>query len=222
MLPPLRLAANQLGALDMGLVVDLPLHRGVTGQCLVMRVQRGVHLVDERKYDEAIEVFNSVLARDPSNAEAFLHRGRSWDRKAEHDRAISDFSITIHLNGDVMPMSADAFDLRISLRNAYMNRGRTYEDQSDYVRALADYDKSIALFPNQSDAWLARGRCRLKLHQSEAAVADFTRVIQMRPSDGHGYRSRADALRSLGRDDEALPDLDRAIELDFDASGASH
>ena len=58
---------------------------------------RGVALTDEAKYDEAIVVFDGVIARDSNHAGAFLHRGRCWDRKAEHDKAIADFSAMARL-----------------------------------------------------------------------------------------------------------------------------
>ena len=36
---------------------------------------RGVALIDEKRYDEAIAVLTAVIARDPEHAGAFLHRG---------------------------------------------------------------------------------------------------------------------------------------------------
>src|SRR4051794_1351178 len=58
---------------------------------------RGVTLTDEAKYDEAIAVFSRVLERHPNHAGAFLHRGRCWDRKADHQRALDDFTEVIRL-----------------------------------------------------------------------------------------------------------------------------
>ena len=52
-------------------------------------LERGMTLVDDKQYDQAIEVFNALLARAPDHAGAYLHRGRCWDREAEHDRAIN-------------------------------------------------------------------------------------------------------------------------------------
>src|SRR5438067_7469494 len=114
--------------------------------------ERGVSLVDEGKYDEAIAVFNVVLREDSTHAEAFLHRGRCWDRKSEHDRAIEDFSAVIRLS----PNDGRAFHFR----------GVSHAKKKEYAEAMADYERSLELVP--TDARCLNNRGALFLLQGDA------------------------------------------------------
>src|SRR5262249_19636731 len=131
---------------------------------------------------------------------ALLHYRRAMLLRdaADPGRAIADFTAAIHLNGDVMPTSADAFDLRISLRNAYVNRGRAYEDQNDYVRALADYEVLVKADPKDPLALASRARTLEKTGACGRAIADYDAVIAGDPKAGESYIGRARCRRQRG------------------------
>jgi len=153
--------------------------------------------------------------RHTRNELALLHYRRAMLLRdaADLDRAIADFSTAIHLNGDVMPISADAFDLRISLRKAYMNRGRTYEDQNDDVRALADYEVLLKADPKDPLALAARARTLEKTGACGRAIADYDTIIAGDPKAWESYIGRARCLRERGNRDGAIADYRAALAL---------
>src|SRR6266496_2399385 len=98
---------------------------------------RAMALTDEEQYDQAIELFTRVLSLQPDYPEAYLHRGRCYDRKADHDRAIADFNEAIRCN----PTHG----------KLYHFRGVSYAKKEDYDRAMADYNEALRLDPTRSE-----------------------------------------------------------------------
>src|SRR5690349_3227592 len=68
-----------------------------------------------------------------NTAQAYLHRGDIAADTHEYERAIADYTQSIHMQ----PNYAEA----------YNNRGYAYYWQGQYPSAIADYDRAIALRP---------------------------------------------------------------------------
>ncbi len=129
----------------------------------------------------------------------------------ELDRAIADVTVAIHLNGDAIPMSADAFDLRISQRNAYALRGRTFADKRDYDHALADFAALLAADPRDVSALMARAGILAQQGACERAVADYGAVLAVDPKASDGYLGRARCYAGLGERERAIADYRAAL-----------
>ena len=59
-------------------------------------------LVNEGRYDEAIELTTQEIGADPNDAQAYLHRGRAYhcrNSQGDIERAISDFSTAASSSG---------------------------------------------------------------------------------------------------------------------------
>lgn len=72
-----------------------------------------------------------MIELDPGNAHAFHNRGISYDKKAQYEAAIGDFSRVLELD----PANA----------NAYFNRGSTHDSLGAYDLAIADYTRALDL-----------------------------------------------------------------------------
>ncbi len=143
---------------------------------------------------------------------ALLHYRRAMLRREakDFDGAITDFSAAIHLNGDAIPMSADAFDVRMAQRSAYALRGRTFEDKGDYEHALADYDALMKADPKDMQGLLARARTLAKKGACDRAVADYDAIIAIDPAAWGARLGRARCYATLGDRDHAIADY-RAV-----------
>jgi tetratricopeptide (TPR) repeat protein len=144
---------------------------------------------------------------------ALLHYRRAvlLREAGEVDRAIADVTVAIHLNGDAIPTSADAFDLRISQRHAYALRGGTYADKHDYDRALADYAALIAADPRDAPALMARAAILALQGACERAVADYDAALASDATSSDGYLGRARCHARLGARDRAIADYRAAL-----------
>ena len=129
----------------------------------------------------------------------------------ELDRAIADVTVAIHLNGDAIPTSADAFDLRVSQRHAYALRGAAYAEKHDYDHALADYDALLAADPRDVSALMARAGVFARQGACERAVADYDAALTLDPKVPDGYLGRARCHVQLGKRDRAVADYRAAL-----------
>lgn len=94
----------------------------------------------------------------------------------------------------------------------YYARGAYYQGQHQIDRAIPEYTQAIALDPNCTDAYYARGLCYYTTDLN-SAIDDFTQLINRRPNEVLYYRLRAGAYSSIEDLDRALTDWDKAIAL---------
>ena len=144
---------------------------------------------------------------------ALLHYRRGVLRRAANDLdgAIADFTAAIHLNGDVIPMSADAFDILISQRNAYRQRGQTFADKNDYDHALADADTLLKADPKDIHALALRAGILARQGACARAIVDFDAIIAIDAKAWDGYLGRGRCYATLGERDRAVADYRTAL-----------
>jgi len=144
---------------------------------------------------------------------ALLHYRRAMLLRElnELDRAITDATTAIHLNGEAIPMAADAFDLRISQRAAYALRGRTFADKHDYARALADYATVLAADPRDVSALTARAEIFAQQGACARALADYDAALALDAKASDGYLGRARCHARLGERERAIADYRAAL-----------
>jgi tetratricopeptide (TPR) repeat protein len=130
------------------------------------------------------------------------------------DRAIADFNSAIHLNGDVIAASADAFDLRMSQLRAFTGRALAYLRKGDDQHAMADIDKALTAEPGFVDALAVRAAVFEKTGACDRAAADYGEIIRLRPaSAAGGYLGRARCYAKLGQRDRAIADYRAALAM---------
>jgi tetratricopeptide (TPR) repeat protein len=144
---------------------------------------------------------------------ALLHFRRAMllREASDLDGALADLTAAIHLNGDAIPMSADAFDLMISQRNAYVLRGRTFADKNDYDHALADVDVLLKADAKDMRALALRAGIFTRQGACARAIADLDAIIAIDPKAWDGYLGRAQCYAKLGERDRAVADYRLAL-----------
>ena len=96
--------------------------------------ERACKLLQQQRYEAAIEQFTVVLEDDPTHVSALINRGVAHARLGQHDRAIADYTAAIGLEpGTYVP---------------YKNRAITHAEQDDVATAIADYEQYLRLSRN--------------------------------------------------------------------------
>lgn len=128
----------------------------------------------------------------------YFDRGSIWLEKDDLDKAISDFSKAILLDG------RDA--------DAYLHRGIALKIKGELDRAIQDYTKALELhkdattYSNRGNAWLKKGSL-------QEALDDYNKAIEMDPSYPHTYFNRSQLYLQLGELDAALKDISKTLEF---------
>ncbi len=79
--------------------------------------------------------------------------------------------------------------------------------------AIEAFDRAVALDPELSDAWLARGVQYRQLGENERARADYGAVIALDSTNAAAWNNRSNLLK-VSDPEQALADLDQALRYD--------
>ena len=122
-------------------------------------------LVEQKKFDEALDEFTNILHVDPKCADAWRGRGLAFLGKNDADSAIPDYERAIEL----APNSAEAYCLR----------GQAYAKKGDYYRTISDTTEAIRLKPDYAPAYFHRAVAYGKDNNLERALADLDEAVRL-------------------------------------------
>ena len=130
-------------------------------------VEKGVALVIEGKYNEAIEAFNKAIELNPKDAVAYNNRGAAYGQIGNYKQQIEDSSKALQIN----PKDAVAFN----------NRGVAYGELGNYEQEIEDCTKAIELNPKLAVAYYHRGIAYNKLGNRKQAIKDKSKAYALNP-----------------------------------------
>jgi tetratricopeptide (TPR) repeat protein len=191
-------------------------------------------LFNAGEYQEAIAVYDLVLAADPLDYYAFGQRGECYRMLSRYDEAIADFTRAIDLNPENSWAIAnrgesyrakEQYDLAIQDLNralelqpdyawALGSRGDAYRLMEQFDKALADFNRAIELDPDYQWALARRGEAHRMKADFPRSLADLNRAIELAPGDSFPYASRGQVYHQQWEPEKALSDFDKAIEID--------
>ena len=174
------------------------------------RFNRGAVLQSMRRFDEAIAIYEQLLADGMSTKEL---------RTA--------YATTLHSSG----RSTEAVPLLQKLTEEFPDYGKAFRElgtalarEHDYDAAMAAYDRALELEPGNGVTWFARGHCRL-YHLSDRlpALADLEQAIKLGCNERRMYLDLGLALRLHRRYDDAVAAFRTAVERDpADSQAVGH
>jgi len=164
---------------------------------LLAAYERGVRRLEVEKWTGAREDFSRVLKLRPGFAPALVNRAIARERLGDTNGAIDDLSVAI--------------ETQKAPTRAYFMRGRLYARLGQRDKAQADHERGLALVPNDTQSWIARGMAQLP-HNPEKALEDFQRALRLNPREPNALRNSATVLSSrLNRPEDAIAELSKLL-----------
>ena len=108
---------------------------------------------EQNRYDESLQKFNTLLARDPQNSYAFYYRGMIYDSQNKNKDAINDFKKAYELNKEfticnyLIAADYDAlknYSEALNYYNIYANSNVEDDEYKQYAKARAEELKEYA------------------------------------------------------------------------------
>lgn len=128
---------------------------------------RGLDLIVQQKFDQAIAAFTKAIELDPQYADAYNRRGVAYNWNKDNDAAIADFTRAIELTPK-----------RVQL---YLNRGSIYfVEQKRYELAVADFTRAIELDPKNDFFYWMRARIYDAAGRKDLAAADWQKARELK------------------------------------------
>lgn len=154
-------------------------------------------LLKQKKYNEALVSYNTVLKLQPKRVQAYNGRANVFLALKKKNEAINDCNTSINL----WPNDAVA----------YLNRLMIYQAFGDYENASKDFIFLTKNYPHFIPADLEK---TLSIEFEDKYFENLTLQIQQAPNNAQLYVARAEFLLSRQLKKEALADLKKATELE--------
>lgn len=117
--------------------------------------ERGIELMENQKYTDAVIQFSNIIKADKNFLPAYFNRAICYSYLEDYRTAINDLNFVI---------SKQKFE-----EEAYFNRAILYENQKNYKQSVEDYSYVLTLNPQNMKAFHFRGICKYyqkRLHWS--------------------------------------------------------
>ncbi len=195
-----------------------------------------VELCRIERFDEAMGVFDKLLALDPTSADTHYNRARALQQlrrfgpardgycrvlelRPDHAGALTNLGVVAQELGD--PDGALArFDAALAANpanpEALYNRGLTLHRLKRFAEAVDSYDQAIAIFPGHATAFYNRGLALHALGRPRDALASYDAALARKPDYAEAFNNRGTVLHALFRFGEAVDSFAAALALSPD------
>ncbi|MBN8688194.1 MAG: tetratricopeptide repeat protein [Chitinophagales bacterium] len=166
-------------------------------------------LLGEKKFTEAIQVYNRAKQIDSTQYDLYTGRGTAYFELKEYENAFNDFSKAIA----VRPDSALAYHYRANLLYTLLYTDEAILDNTKAIERATDDRFLLSCFVN-------RGSAKEQKRDFHGAYEDFIRAYSYDSSDVAIINNLGTVLDELGRRDEAIAFLKKAISIDSNFVGS--
>ncbi len=166
-------------------------------------ITRGQQLLGEKKFIEALDVYNKAFKRDSTKYDVFTGRGTAYFELKEYQKCYDDFSRAIAIEPD----SALAYHYRANLMYVLNYTDEAIADNTKAIERTTDEKFLLGCFVN-------RGSAREQKRDYKGAYEDFYRAYSYDTTDLSVLNNLGTVLDDLGRREEAILFLKKAIAID--------
>lgn len=151
-----------------------------------------------QQWDYAIETYNDILRREPSNPAALFYRGYANGKMRRYELAANDYRSFLK----VAPENVDGM---LALAYICIKQGKNKE-------AMDNYNRIIEIFPDHSVAYASRALLESQDGFLDAALMDWDKAIEYDAKNIDYVVSKADLLIRMNRKADARRTLDEAVK----------
>jgi tetratricopeptide (TPR) repeat protein len=154
---------------------------------------------EEGDYDEALRLFQDLLAENPTITTAYLGIGDIYMVKEDYAKAEPAY-------GRAARLEPESFD-------AQFGHGLALQMLRRFVEAVRAYQRALDIRPADMKANLNLATVFLQMNQPERAVRLAERAVEANPASGPARANLGAIYEKLGRYAEAVDAYDAALEL---------
>lgn len=201
--PALPLAQKKLGqalaAVGRGQEATEAFHEYVDRDPERAAVIKGIELFRDGQYDEAINVFRSVLKRNPRSVNAMRHLAATlWHGKKRLE--------------DAEALLRQATQIAPDYTGAWIALGAVLVEMTKFMEAITACKKATELEPENIDGWSGLASAYARAMYPEKAVRAYERAIAINDSHPVLLSAYAWELKTIGNQEKALEAYRQAIK----------
>jgi len=199
-----------------------------------MRLGRGGILANDGKFDEAIALYNLILAENSKDIDALVNKAQVLMAAERYIEAKSIHEILVGLpskktdgylglslvtnklknNDSALFWAKKAIETADSTNalKAYLGLVNAYAWKKDFKSAFVQLDKLRTAYPNDVDVISAYGRINIWSKEFTKALKHYQKLLVLVPSSFDGNLGYADASHAQGLDNESFKYVRKTLE----------
>lgn len=174
---------------------------------------KGNLLIQEEKYDEALEIFNEFLVKYPEIYQVHLNIGTCYLKKGELDKAEAEFKLVLDKTKETLGDYTQ--DPQASLR-AFTGLGEVYIQREDFETAQQYFSQALDISPEDEVAAYNVGEVFFSHQQIDDAIKYFEMAIEIKPDWSKPYMKLGYVYLNKGDFDKSLEYFSKFIKMDPD------
>ncbi len=194
----LQVSYAAIGNIDkaQGLIVSL---KDVAGNPSLTHLSKGIILLSQRKFDEAIEECQESITIDKDNPLALYYLGRIYTDKKEFDKA-----------DEYLRKAAES---ESELASAYTGLGVNYLLQGNIGESFKNYNKALEIDQDEHMARMGLATIFIGLKGYDNAIEQFKLVIKKIPTFIRAHQNLAALYLQLERFKDAIEQSNEILKI---------
>jgi tetratricopeptide (TPR) repeat protein len=177
-------------------------------------LNKGNEFINNKKYNEAIELLLDGLKTFPDSPEILNALGTAYSETGRFDEALEKFSLAIRINPGYT-------SIKNNMASCYNNMGVNYAKSNRWDEAIKAYKKAVELAPdidstkrNLSALYWNQALQFVSDGKDSEAVSTYLEFLKREPNSRDGYNNLGAVYSRLGNHEEAVKSLERAFQAD--------
>ena len=162
-------------------------------------IYKGRYDIYNKKFQDAIKKFNSVIVVKPDLVEPYFFRGIAKYELKDYKGAEMDLLKVIDMNPFYI--------------SAYHYIGIVYGSMEDYNIGLKYLNKALELSPYDASIFMSRGITKMQMKNIDAAIEDFNAAMKLNNQLPELYLNKGIAFMIQDKYDDAITQFNKAIKL---------
>ncbi|HHH42017.1 MAG TPA: tetratricopeptide repeat protein [Chloroflexi bacterium] len=171
-------------------------------------LERGVALLDQGQYEEALAELEKALELAPEDANVHANLGTAYANLGRTEEAIAEWQEAIRLNPDHYL--------------AHYNLGVVYNDLGQTEEAIAELQEAIRVNPDYAPAHRELGLAYAEMGREEEAIAEYQEALRVDPDNVEVHVDLGISYAKQNRLDEAIAEWERALQINPDHAFAHY
>jgi tetratricopeptide (TPR) repeat protein len=173
--------------------------------CWVKIFNSSIALINEEKFDEALEALNKLKDIAPNNIKTYKLIAQVYSKQDNPEAVLNTYKTIIEI---------DPTDIA-----AIISLAKDYHNNQDYENAIAYYNKAIEAEPETADHVYNAAVCYAGLDKNDKAKEMYIKVLELEPENVNVALNLSSLADRDGDLDETLKYLRIAVDADPENAG---
>ncbi len=154
---------------------------------------------NQKRFVDAVRIFQECLDGDPRNAKAADYLGRSYEALGKNEDAMAAYRNAIDLDSGAVAQNPEP----------YLNLGTLLVDNDRPGDAVQYLSQAAKIAPSDWRAHRGLGKADLQLNRLPEAQVELRKAVELAPENGPLHFLLAQALRKGGLEEQARAETER-------------